>query len=99
MKSPRRWIRKWKEVLIWIGLLLPLALYGYGMLTRPAGKTINQQPLFEGITYSRYTQQLLRPQLIHLLEIELEYARSCSFCYTCNRKVKRYNSNMKQLHK
>ncbi|MBE9061940.1 phosphodiester glycosidase family protein [cf. Phormidesmis sp. LEGE 11477] len=63
--------QKWKEVFIWIGLLLPLALYGYWVMTRPKREPINRQPLFEGITYSRYVRQQPRPQLIHLLEIDL----------------------------
>ncbi|MEM8502325.1 MAG: phosphodiester glycosidase family protein [Cyanobacteria bacterium P01_D01_bin.1] len=66
----RRWMKKRKEVLVWIGLLLPLAFYACSILTRPTGN-INNQPLFEGITYSRYIRQIPRPQLIHLLEIDL----------------------------
>lgn len=71
MKLARKKKRVWREGLIWLCLLLPLALYGYASLTRPTGKSIDSQPLFEGITYRRYTQQNPRPQLIHLLEIDL----------------------------
>ncbi|EDX84883.1 hypothetical protein S7335_2582 [Synechococcus sp. PCC 7335] len=63
--------QKWKEVLIWTSLLLPIGLYGYAIAMRPKSEPIDSQPLFEGITYSRYIEQQPRPQLIHLLEIDL----------------------------
>ncbi len=70
MNRSGQWFKQWKEALIWTGLLLPLVWYGYGMVSRPSGR-IKQQPLFEGITYGRYVEQRPRPQLIHLLEIDL----------------------------
>ena len=63
--------QKWKEAIIWMGLLLPLALYGYASTTRPRRETLERQPLFEGITYSRRIEHQPRLQLIHLLEIDL----------------------------
>lgn len=60
-----------KAGLIWSGLLLPLMLYGVGALGRPAREAIANQPLFQGITYSRRIETRPRPQVIHILDIDL----------------------------
>lgn len=62
---------KLKESLIYLGLLLPLVWYGSTLLQRPAAKAIAKQPLYQGITYSRLVERVPRPQVVHLLEIDL----------------------------
>jgi hypothetical protein len=57
--------------LIWLGLLMPLALYGTATLKRPARIDMTRKPLFEGIVYSRHLKTQPRPLVIHLLEIDL----------------------------
>ncbi len=64
----------WKKAtnsLIWIGLLLPLVLFGVTVFRRPGRDAIASQPLFQGITYSRQAQQQPRPQIVHIFEIDL----------------------------
>lgn len=58
--------------LVWVGLLLPLVAYGAVILQRPARTRITNQPLFEGILYSRRIQTRPRPLMIHILEIDLK---------------------------
>ena len=65
------WPSKIKETLIWAGLLAPLALYGLLIGRRPAPEPTAQIPLFEGISYRRLIEQSPRPQVLHLLEIDL----------------------------
>lgn len=65
---------KLKEGLIYLGLLLPLAGYGYALLQRPLAQPVVAQPLYQGITYSRRVESTPRPQVIHLLEIDLTAA-------------------------
>jgi len=62
---------KLKEGLIWLGLLLPIGVYGYQLLQRPPATVIEPQPLYQGITYSRRVESTPRPQVIHILEIDL----------------------------
>ncbi|PZD73826.1 hypothetical protein C1752_01643 [Acaryochloris thomasi RCC1774] len=57
--------------LMWIGLLMPLVVYGAATLKRPARTRITNQPLFEGILYSRRIQTQPRPLMIHILELDL----------------------------
>jgi hypothetical protein len=57
--------------LIWLGLLVPLALYGTATLNRPARIDVTRKPLFQGILYSRHLKTQPRPIVIHLLEIDL----------------------------
>ncbi|MEO0373951.1 MAG: phosphodiester glycosidase family protein [Cyanobacteria bacterium P01_A01_bin.17] len=57
--------------LVWIGLLLPLVAYGTATLQRPARTSITNQPIFEGILYSRRIKTQPRPLTIHILEIDL----------------------------
>lgn len=64
----------WKKVtnsLIWLGLLLPFALYGLQISQRPSRSAIAPKPLFQGITYSRQIKQQPRPQTVHIVEIDL----------------------------
>lgn len=59
------------ESLIWVAMVTPLALYGIGALRRPPRQPVTNQPLFQGITYSRHIENQPRPQVIHSLEIDL----------------------------
>lgn len=64
----------WKKAtnsLIWLGLLLPLALFGVSVFRRPSRDAISSQPLFQGITYSRQVKQQPRPQIVHIFEVDL----------------------------
>lgn len=63
--------QKLKESLVWLALLLPLLAYGNSIRHRPARTPITKQPLFNGITYSRWSKKSPRPQLLHLVEIDL----------------------------
>ena len=60
-----------KAGLVWSGLLLPLMFYGVGALRRPAREALSNQPLFQGIVYSRRIETRPRPQIIHILDIDL----------------------------
>ncbi|MBX2865728.1 MAG: phosphodiester glycosidase family protein [Leptolyngbyaceae cyanobacterium MAG.088] len=65
---------QWKNVnnsLIWLGLLLPLILYGINVFRRPSRVAIAPKPLFQGITYRRQVKQTPRPHIIHIVEIDL----------------------------
>ena len=69
------WQKQWlKEGLLWLTLLLPIGAYGMTTLQRPPRAAIAQQPLYQGITYSRLIRQQPRPQVIHLFKIELSAA-------------------------
>ena len=59
------------EGLIWLGLLMPLVLYGSYSLRRPERQAITRQPLFQGIVYSRQVSNQYRPQITHIFEIDL----------------------------
>ena len=59
------------ESLIWVALVTPVALYGIGSLRRPPRQPVTHQPLFQGITYSRHIENQPRPQVLHILEIDL----------------------------
>lgn len=59
------------EGLIWVAMVTPLALYGAGSLRRPPRQPVTHQPLFQGITYSRHIEKAPRPQVIHILDIDL----------------------------
>ncbi|MEM6253550.1 MAG: phosphodiester glycosidase family protein [Cyanobacteria bacterium P01_D01_bin.156] len=63
--------KKATNSLIWLGLLAPLALYGTNIARRPHLDELAPQPLFQGITYSRRVQQQPRPQILHIIEIDL----------------------------
>lgn len=65
------WRAALKESLIWLGLLWPLALYGVASLGRPPRTQILNQPLFQGIVYSRRINTQPRPQVTHILDIDL----------------------------
>ncbi|MEL6555331.1 MAG: phosphodiester glycosidase family protein [Cyanobacteria bacterium J06621_11] len=67
-------IPKVREGAIWIGLLLPLALYGVGMAQRSARTSLAPQPLFQGITYRRLIEGTPRPYVVHLFDIDLSAA-------------------------
>ncbi|MEM9266747.1 MAG: phosphodiester glycosidase family protein [Cyanobacteria bacterium P01_F01_bin.13] len=60
-----------KEAIIWFALLTPLALYGATILPRPGREPIASQPLFKGIDYSRQIKDQARPQVIHIVDIDL----------------------------
>ncbi|MDJ0703163.1 MAG: phosphodiester glycosidase family protein [Leptolyngbyaceae cyanobacterium MO_188.B28] len=60
-----------KAGLIWSGLLLPLMLYGLGALRRPPREALSNQPLFQGIVYSRRVEARPHPQIVHILDIDL----------------------------
>ncbi|MEM9087989.1 MAG: phosphodiester glycosidase family protein [Cyanobacteria bacterium P01_F01_bin.53] len=59
------------EILIWVAMVTPLAMYGISSLRRPPRQPVTNQPLFQGITYSRHIENAPRPQVIHILEIDL----------------------------
>ena len=64
---------RWRPVklgLIWLGLWVPLGLYGAAVIHRP-GHAISGQPLFQGMVYSRRLAARPRPQIIHIIEIDL----------------------------
>lgn len=65
-----RW-RQAKAGIVWLGLLLPLAVYGSNILRRPSLAAVTSQPLFRGITYSRQIAQTPRPQVIHIVDVDL----------------------------
>lgn len=50
---------------------MPLVLYGAKSLGRPSHQTITRQPLFQGIVYSRQINDQPRPQVIHIVDIDL----------------------------
>ena len=52
-------------------LLLPLILYGLLLSRRPSRTPITAQPLFTGVTYTRYHDQLPHDVLVHVIEIDL----------------------------
>lgn len=58
-------------ILSWLALLAPLALYGAGSFQRPPRTPITDRALFQGITYSRIIEAEPRPQVVHLLSIDL----------------------------
>ena len=60
-----------KTGLVWSGLLLPLMVYGIGAVRRPAQETLSNQPLFQGIRYSRRVETHPHPRIIHILDIDL----------------------------
>ncbi|MGD1865322.1 MAG: phosphodiester glycosidase family protein [Phormidesmis sp.] len=62
---------KLKEGLLYLGLLLPLAWYGHRLLQRPSFSSAEPQLIYQGITYSRHVETAPRPQVIHILEIDL----------------------------
>lgn len=68
------WSGRLRDCLIWMGLLAPLAFYGFRTAQRPALDSTEAQPLFEGITYQRIVERRPRSQLLHLLEIDLTAA-------------------------
>ena len=63
--------RQAKESAIWLGLLMPLVLYGANSLRRPKPAILVDQPLFQGIVYNRQITDRPRPQIIHIIEIDL----------------------------
>ncbi len=65
-----RWcqIRQW---LLWVGVLMPLVFYGASSLRRPSRANIDSQPLFQGIVYSRRVMDQPRPQIVHIVDIDL----------------------------
>ncbi len=60
-----------QESMLWGVMLAPLVWYGTATLQRPERAMIDRQPLFQGIAYSRRVETQDRPQLIHILEIDL----------------------------
>ena len=72
VSAGKNWWPSWiTEGGLWAAMLLPIALYGNTLLQRPGLKTIKQQPIFQGVVYSRYRQTQPRPQVLHLVEIDL----------------------------
>ena len=65
-----RW-RQVKKSVLWLGLLIPLILYGSAVFNRPSRVDIARQPLFRGIVYSRRIASQPRPLVIHIAEIDL----------------------------
>ncbi|MEA5464706.1 phosphodiester glycosidase family protein [Leptothoe sp. PORK10 BA2] len=65
-----RW-RQTKESVIWLGLLMPLVLYGANSLYRPRPTNVVDQSLFQGIVYNRQVLNQPRPQIIHIIELDL----------------------------
>lgn len=65
-----RW-RQVKKSVLWLGLLMPLILYGFAIFNRPSRVAIAHQPLFRGIAYSRRIATQPRPQVSHIAEIDL----------------------------
>ena len=65
-----RW-RQTQQGILWLGLLLPLVLYGSSVLSRPNRAPIAPRPLFQGIVYSRQIKNQPRPQIIHIVDIDL----------------------------
>ena len=63
--------RQTKSGLLWLGLCLPLVLYGVNSLRRPSRIPILEQPLFEGIVYSRVIKDQPRSTIIHSVGIDL----------------------------
>lgn len=63
--------RVFQEGMLWGVMLVPLVWYGAATMQRPEREVIERQPLFRGITYSRRVETQPRPQLIHILEIDL----------------------------
>lgn len=64
----------WRKItppLLWLGLLTPLMFYGSASLRRASRDAVTQQPLFQGITYSRQITHQSRPQIVHLFDIDL----------------------------
>lgn len=68
-----RW-RHLKTGLLWLAFLLPIVLYGSTLWRRPNPTEINRQPLFQGIVYSRRTREQPRPNVIHIIDIDLTAA-------------------------
>ncbi|WP_031291542.1 phosphodiester glycosidase family protein [Leptolyngbya sp. Heron Island J] len=60
-----------KRSVLWLGLLMPLMLYGVGIWRRPSRQVVTRQPLFRGIVYSRHIADHPRPQVAHVVEIDL----------------------------
>ncbi|MEL6853586.1 MAG: phosphodiester glycosidase family protein [Cyanobacteria bacterium J06607_13] len=65
------WPKKLQEGLIWISLLVPIGIYGSTVLQRPPRVAVPERPLFQGVTYSRQILNEPRPQVIHILEVDL----------------------------
>ncbi|MEL6261666.1 MAG: phosphodiester glycosidase family protein [Cyanobacteria bacterium J06626_6] len=65
------WTKRLQESLIWVSLLLPIGAYGSTVLQRPPREAIPKRPLFQGIAYSRQILNEPRPQVIHILEVDL----------------------------
>lgn len=63
--------RRVTEGLIWLGLLMPLVIYGSYSLRRPGREAIAPKLIFQGITYSRRVTDQPRPQMTHIFEIDL----------------------------
>lgn len=63
--------RQTQQGLLWLGLLMPLILYGASVLGRPSRESIAPQPLFQGIVYRRQIKNRPRPQIIHIVDIDL----------------------------
>jgi len=57
--------------LLWLALLTPLMAYGVGIFRRIPRVPIRDRELFQGITYSRIIAAAPRPQIVHLLSIDL----------------------------
>ena len=56
---------------LWLALLAPLLAYGLGFFRRLPRAPVTDRVLFQGITYSRIIEATPRPQVIHLLDIDL----------------------------
>lgn len=68
-----RW-RNAKIGILWIGLLIPIVLYGSVVWRRPKPIAINRQSLFQGISYSRRVNNRPRPYIAHIVNIDLTTA-------------------------
>ena len=65
-----RW-RHPKTGLLWLGLLIPVVLYGSTIWQRPNATGIPEQPLFQGIVYTRRVIDQPRPNIVHIVDIDL----------------------------
>lgn len=63
--------RQAKSSVLWFSLLVPLVLYGLNIWQRPDRDALVSQPLFKGIAYTRQVKDRPRPNVIHLIDIDL----------------------------
>ncbi|MEM6254294.1 MAG: phosphodiester glycosidase family protein [Cyanobacteria bacterium P01_D01_bin.156] len=61
-----------KKAILWLVLVIPIGYYGVTVWQRPKPHTIKDQPLFQGITYSRHISPQPRPHILHIVDIDLK---------------------------